>query len=213
MEAVNLSRAVKFSLRVARESAGLTQEQAAEACGISVKRMERHEKNSGNLTFDMAHKLIRLYRVPFFEMVHFGPESDLYSRMLEQGVTPASIDTEINLLEKEINDYVAKETYLVGTFRSEIKKMISKGFTGGILQSITTAVNSNPEFNSDEKVATIRTFVRELAGLCKETVTHCGVPSEVSAGWFIDEGYNYIRFSCPRCSARSEFLDRDRLIE
>jgi transcriptional regulator with XRE-family HTH domain len=70
-----MNQMFQFTLRAARMSCGYTVEEAAAACGLSVRKFNQYEVDSEQITRRTVVKMLRLYGVSF-EQVYFGKEAD-----------------------------------------------------------------------------------------------------------------------------------------
>lgn len=66
----------KLTWRAARVNRGLTLEDASKMSGKSVDTVQKYEKDSSNIPYDLMRSWLKLYTVPV-ELIYCGPESDL----------------------------------------------------------------------------------------------------------------------------------------
>lgn len=100
----------QFTLRAARISCGYTVEEAAAACGLSVRKFNQYEEDSGRLQRRTAIKFIRLYGITF-EQVYFGKEADCirFNRQRSQAMGDQLVST--------VEDRTALLTHVVHDLR------------------------------------------------------------------------------------------------
>ncbi|MBB6692337.1 helix-turn-helix transcriptional regulator [Cohnella xylanilytica] len=66
---------MKLTLRMIRENAGKTEQQAAKEAGIDVKTLRRWEKNNRSASLSLFVKLLKVYRVSVSQ-VYIGSEEE-----------------------------------------------------------------------------------------------------------------------------------------
>lgn len=169
----------KITLRQAREMRGFTLQEVTEKTGITLRSLQRWEKDCRKMSYNECSLLVGLYRISA-DYIHIGPEETAPAR-----VAPAS---KFNL-------------------ESFFDKMVKAGRTQKLyelLPQMLQEVADYDKFESPEEREEITTKVRRefekgLARAIKRNTNHCGQQVKVTSGCDFETGEHSILVRCECC--------------
>lgn len=98
--------------QIARQSAGFTQERAAELIGTSIESLRAYEGDGRIPPGKLVLKMIEVYNTQFLAYQHMKLNEDVGSKFLPV-IEMKDLPSAVLVLQKEVNDYLKKQDKLV----------------------------------------------------------------------------------------------------